>query len=150
MAGTVSRTFSVWPGPAVAGTSEKDSRARRSAGRSRHGLRRRNRKGAAHGRACPDCGLQIQDAVAARLGYCSACRDFTRMCGAGRKVISPDVMTMTTWHAPCTNLGVAAWQIDMGRGDRLVLLCEVHDERLRRGDASWLREAIPLDESASG
>jgi hypothetical protein len=115
----------------------------------RGGLLRRGRAapGAlskAVGWACPDCGLATQDPVAARLGFCARCQDFTGMCGAGRKVICPDMMTMTSWHAPCTNLGVVPWQISQGMGLRSTMLCPDHDAELRAGHASWIRQAIPL------
>jgi len=97
--------------------------------------------------ACPECGLSSQDPVAARLGFCSRCSEFTGMCAAGRKLVSPDMMTVTSWHMPCTNLGVTAWRISH-RGKLLTtLLCADHDAQLRAGDATWIREAIPLEDA---
>jgi hypothetical protein len=66
------------------------------------------------------------------------------MCAAGRKVVVPDVMSMTTWHTPCTKLGILAWQISAGEDARTALLCPQHDAEVRAGRAPWLREAVPL------
>jgi hypothetical protein len=115
----------------------------------RGGLLRRGRQASgasssAAGWVCPDCGLPTQDPVASRLGFCARCQDFTGMCGAGRKIICPDMMTMTSWHTPCTNLGAAAWQISLGAGPRVTLLCPEHDAELRMGLTSWIGRAIPL------
>jgi hypothetical protein len=97
--------------------------------------------------ACPDCGLRSQDPVAARLGFCSRCSEFTGMCGAGRKLVSPDMMTVTSWHMPCTNLGVTAWRTSHRGQLQTTLLCPDHDSQLRAGDATWIREAIPLEDA---
>jgi hypothetical protein len=82
---------------------------------------------------CPACGLRIQDQVVAQLGFCDRCREFTGMCGAGRRVICPDVMTRTTWHTPCTQLGTVAWEITHGQGQCRTVLCRVHDTQVRFG-----------------
>jgi hypothetical protein len=94
--------------------------------------------------ACPVCGLPNQDPVAARLGFCPRCSEFTGMCGAGRTLVSPDMMTVTSWHMPCTKLGVIAWRISQRGNLRTTLLCSEHDAQLRAGDASWIRDAIPV------
>lgn len=96
------------------------------------------------GWSCPDCGLGTQDPVATRLGFCARCHEFTGMCAAGRKIACSDVMSMTTWHTPCTNLGASAWQISQGAQTRVALLCPQHDTEIRTGRASWLSKAIPL------
>ena len=98
----------------------------------------------AGGWSCPDCGLPTQDPVAIRLGFCARCHEFTGMCAAGRKFICSDVMSMTTWHTPCTNLGASAWQISQGAISRVALLCLQHDAEVRTRSTSWLGEAIPL------
>jgi hypothetical protein len=89
--------------------------------------------------------------VEARLGFCSRCHDFTGMCAAGRRIVCPDMMSMTTWHSPCTSLGAVRWQITEGAGavPRVVSLCPAHDGELRAGRASWMRVAVPLDGLAS-
>ncbi|MFZ0044481.1 MAG: hypothetical protein WAL16_01500, partial [Streptosporangiaceae bacterium] len=94
--------------------------------------------------SCPDCGLAATDAADARLGYCGRCRDFTGMCGAGRKIVSPDMMTVTSWHVPCTRLGETAWQIGYGSNLRGTLLCAQHDAEIRAGHAAWAGRAIPV------
>jgi hypothetical protein len=96
------------------------------------------------GWVCPDCRLAIQDAVAVRLGFCARCHDFTGMCSAGRKIVCPDMMTVTTWHMPCTRLGAAPWRIIQNGNPRNALLCLVHDAELRSGRASWIMQAFPL------
>jgi hypothetical protein len=96
------------------------------------------------GWSCPDCGLPTQDPVATRLGFCARCHEFTGMCAAGRKIVCSDVMSMTTWHTPCTNLGASSWQISQGATSRVVLLCPQHDAEVTAGRTSWLSEAIPL------
>jgi hypothetical protein len=96
------------------------------------------------GWSCPDCGLPTQDPVAIRLGFCARCHEFTGMCAAGRKIVCSDVMSMTTWHTPCTNLGASAWQISQGAISRVALLCPQHDAEVRACSTSWLSEAIPL------
>ena len=101
------------------------------------------------GWSCPDCGLPTQDPVAVRLGFCARCHEFTGMCAAGRKIVCSDVMSMTTWHTPCTNLGASAWQISLGAISRVALLCPQHDAEVRSRSTSWLSEAIPLTGAAS-
>jgi hypothetical protein len=95
---------------------------------------------------CPVCGLPIRDTDAARLGFCDRCHDFTGMCGAGRKIICPDMMTMTTWHTPCTQLGAVAWEITQGDSARAALLCGQHDAEVRSGATPWMTFAAPLGE----
>ena len=68
------------------------------------------------------------------------------MCGAGRKLVSPDMMTVTSWHMPCTNLGVTAWRISHRGSLRTTLLCPEHDAQLRAGDATWIHDAIPVED----
>lgn len=100
-------------------------------------------------RACPTCGLRIRDLVVAQLGFCDRCREFTGMCGAGRRIICPDVMTRTTWNTPCTELGTAAWDITQLQGRCRTVLCRVHDTQVRFGGAPWILVAVPLDPAAS-
>src|ERR1700722_3509169 len=94
---------------------------------------------------CPSCGLRIRDRVAAQLGFCDRCREFTGMCGAGRRIICPDVMTRTTWHMPCTELGTMAWDITQVQGRWRTVLCRVHDTQVRYGSTPWILAAIPWD-----
>lgn len=94
-------------------------------------------------RTCPDCGRAIRDREAARLGFCDRCREFTGMCGAGRKIICPDVLTITSWHTPCTQLGAAAWEITLGSGQTRTVLCETHDAQVRSGRLPWVKLAVP-------
>lgn len=150
MSRTISRASSTSAGSHQVGRIlDEDTPSRRQPGRTRLSLVGRGRKASAarpgQGRwACPDCGLPAHDADAARLGFCSRCHDFTGMCSAGRKVVCPDMMTLTTWHTPCTSLGVTPWQIDEGRAVRIVLLCAEHDRQVRSGQTPWIREAVPL------
>jgi len=94
--------------------------------------------------SCPDCGLPTRDPVATRFGYCARCHEFTGMCAAGRKIVFPDVMSMTTWHTPCTSLGASAWQISQGEISRVGLLCPQHDAEVRAGRMPWPSDAISL------
>jgi hypothetical protein len=122
-------------------------------GRTRMGLRFRGQHppGARPGDwACPQCGLVTRDAVAVRLGYCAGCRDFTGMCGAGRKIFCADIISVTAWHTPCTSLGTAWWQIIEGKVARTTVLCPDHDAQLRSGGAPWVRYAIPLEDAGPG
>jgi hypothetical protein len=68
------------------------------------------------------------------------------MCGAGRKIVCPDMMTVTSWHTPCTNLGAVAWQISQGAIARVSMICPEHDGQLRAGNLAWIRSAVPLAE----
>jgi hypothetical protein len=116
-------------------------------GRGRQGLLRRKREVPARITsfdACPACGLRIRDPVAARLGFCDRCNEFTGMCGAGRRIICPDVMTRTTWHTPCTELGQMVWEIDQGDGFSRTVLCQVHDNQMRSGGTPWIVDAAPV------
>jgi|SRR5580698_2131650 hypothetical protein len=94
--------------------------------------------------SCPDCGLPIQDPVAARLGFCPGCHEFTGMCAAGRRIVCPDLMSVTTWHTPCTSLGALAWQLCEGTTSRVTLLCVQHDAEARAGRTSFLGHATTL------
>jgi hypothetical protein len=100
---------------------------------------------------CPACGLRIRDSVAAQLGFCDHCREFTGMCGAGRRIICPDVATRTTWHSPCTQLGVMAWEITLEHSECETVLCRAHDTQVRSGRMPWIVAAAPRGEpSGSG
>jgi hypothetical protein len=117
------------------------------------GHRRRSKDGpdsqpASSVSACPVCGLPRRDAVAARLGFCSRCSDFTGMCAAGRKIVFLDMMSMTSWHTPCTQLGSAAWQLLFQGTERNVVLCAEHDAQVRAGKASWISQAKRLADVA--
>jgi hypothetical protein len=93
---------------------------------------------------CPDCGMISRDPVEARLGFCPRCKDFTGLCGAGRRIICPDIMTKTSWHLPCTNVGVAAWEITLEWSPRVTLLCREHDGQVLSGVAPWIKHARRL------
>jgi hypothetical protein len=99
MSGKASEPAGTRPAPDGAGGGGGDA----GSGRPRHigpaGFlalgRRRQRSGqpAASDRLkCPDCGLPITDPAAARFGFCGRCQEFTAMCGAGRKIVCPDMM----------------------------------------------------------
>jgi len=140
------------PGVATGGrevSQVPDQRAERPRERARVGRLRRERRrpilpSGAGGWSCPDCGLRTKDPVASRLGFCARCHEFTGMCAAGRKIVCCDVMSMTTWYTPCTNLGVTAWRISRGDADCVALLCLRHDAEVRAGRASWLGDAAPV------
>jgi hypothetical protein len=68
------------------------------------------------------------------------------MCGAGRRIVCPDMMSVTTWHTPCTSLGTTSWEITQGVSQLVALLCPLHDAALRTGRAPWISRAVPLDE----
>lgn len=93
---------------------------------------------------CPYCGLPSRDPVEARVGYCPRCRTFTGLCGAGRKVVCPDIVTNTSWHLPCTSIGAVAWEITLDKSPVVVLVCRVHDAQLRAGGATWIKHARRL------
>lgn len=95
-------------------------------------------------RKCPECAGPIKDREAARLGFCDRCNDFTGMCGAGRRIVSPDVMKTGSWHMPCTTLGTAAWEITITKDARRTMLCETHDAQVRSGRIPWVRLAVPV------
>lgn len=124
--------------------SETSTSITTSAGPRR--ILRRNRAGW----RCPDCGLVTRDQVAIRLGFCGRCSDFTGMCAAGRKIICPDMMTVTAWHTPCTSRGTVLWEITQGARQQLALLCLAHDEQLRIGRASWISKAMPVQNAERG
>jgi hypothetical protein len=117
----------------------------------RSGLLRRRRDAASRPylAGCPACGLRTRDLVAARLGFCDRCREFTGMCGAGRRLICPDMMTRTTWHIPCTQLGTVAWEITQVQGRCTTVLCRVHDAQVRFGVTPWIMAAVPLAKQSS-
>jgi hypothetical protein len=120
--------------------------------RSRIGIPRRRRDVPARPYcldACPSCGLRIRDLVVAQLGFCDRCCEFTGMCGAGRRIICPDVMTRTTWHTPCTELGTMAWDITQVKGRWRTVLCRAHDIQVRHGGTPWILAAVPLNPAAS-
>ena len=126
--------------------------SQRKPGGTRSGLLRRRRDVASRPflvGGCPACGLRIRDLVAAQLGFCDQCREFTGMCGAGRRIICPDMMTRTTWHTPCTELGAVAWDITQVHGRCKTLLCRVHDAQVRYGGTPWIVAAVPLGKQAS-
>ena len=95
-------------------------------------------------RRCPECSGPIKDRDAARFGFCDRCNDFTGMCGAGRRIVSPDVMRTTSWHTPCTQLGAVAWEITVEIDPRRTVLCEGHDAQMRSGRIPWIRLAVPM------
>jgi hypothetical protein len=97
---------------------------------------------------CPDCGLHVVDETAARLGFCGRCAEFTGMCAAGRKVVSPDVMSVTSWHMPCTVLGVVEWELTRAGRTFVARLCPEHDAQLRGGGVPWIEEAVRVVELA--
>ena len=120
--------------------------------RVRHGFLRRRRsvpRRVYSINVCPACGLRIRDQVAARLGFCDRCHEFTGMCGAGRRIVCPDMMTRTSWHTPCTELGAVAWEINLGQGLSRTMLCDMHDAQVRSGGTPWILEAAALDEPRS-
>jgi hypothetical protein len=115
----------------------------------RSGLLRRRRDASSSAYrigVCPACGLRIRDQVAAQLGFCDRCREFTGMCGAGRRIICPDMMTRTTWHTPCTELGAVAWEITQVQGRTKTVLCRLHDAHIRFGSTPWIVAAVPLNQ----
>ena len=69
------------------------------------------------------------------------------MCGAGRKIVSPDMMTLTSWHTPCTNRGAMPWEFSYDGTPRRALLCPEHDSQVRAGAAPWIGDAIPLHDA---
>ncbi len=96
------------------------------------------------GAPCPECGLVQDDPTLARLGFCARCEEFTGMCAAGRKIICPDVMTVTSWHTPCTNLGTATWDLSYRGRTFVARLCGVHDAEVNGGRTPWLPSAARL------
>lgn len=67
------------------------------------------------------------------------------MCGAGRKIVSADMMTLTSWHTPCTNPGAMPWEFSRDGAGFRALLCAEHDSQVRTGEAPWIGDAVPLD-----
>jgi hypothetical protein len=88
--------------------------------------------------SCPQCMSAIRDRIAASAGYCARCQDFTLMCAAGRSLLSPDVMSRTGWHWPCTSAGITRWQVTNQNGVTTVLLCAAHGSELASGRVSWI------------
>jgi hypothetical protein len=84
----------------------------------------------------------IRDRIAVTAGYCSRCQDFTLMCAAGRRLISPDVMTRTGWHWPCTLTGISQWQLTQEENPTTVLLCTAHSEELASGRVPWIVQPV--------
>jgi len=91
----------------------------------------------------------IRDRVAIGAGYCNRCQDFTLMCAAGRRLVSPDVTTRTSWHYPCTAIGTARWQVSRAGLPIMVLLCADHDAELAGGRVSWLENPTFLGAAQS-
>ena len=60
------------------------------------------------------------------------------------------MMTVTSWHLPCTSLGAVAWQISQGATACVAMLCPEHDRQLRAGNAAWISSAVPLAELPRG
>jgi hypothetical protein len=107
----------------------------------RHTDRRSPLAGGASAR-CPQCKTVIRDRIAVSAGYCAQCQDFTLMCAAGRRLVSPDVMSRSGWHWPCTSAGIAKWQVTHQNGVTIVLLCDAHGEELASGRVSWIVEPV--------
>lgn len=98
----------------------------------------------AGGLSCPECGLRIDDPTLARLGFCPMCEAFTGMCAAGRKLVCPDVMTVTSWHTACTSIGTVSWEVTREGRTFVTRLCGDHDAELRAGHMPWITGAAPL------
>ena len=92
--------------------------------------------------SCPQCKTAIRDRIAVSAGYCAQCQDFTLMCAAGRRLVSPDVMSSSGWHWPCTSTGITKWQVTHQNGVTIVLLCAEHGEELASGRVSWIVEPV--------
>jgi hypothetical protein len=151
MSGKLYGAATVHSGRQNSGRNVRDARAR-GLKRGRFGILRRRRDVPATisiVTICPACGLRIRDLIAARLGFCDRCREFTGMCAAGRSVVCPDMMTRTTWHTPCTDLGVLAWEITVGYGVSRTVLCRTHDMQVRFGGTPWIVDAVPLGPTRS-
>jgi hypothetical protein len=91
---------------------------------------------------CPQCLSAIRDRIAVSAGYCARCQDFTLMCAAGRRLVSPDVMTRTGWHWPCTSAGMTKWRVTDQNGMTTVLLCAAHGMELASGRVSWIVQPV--------
>ncbi len=139
----------ILPGPMTAAVVQTAVKTDHEDRRTRRALRRRWRERSAATWDCPGCGLPVTDLIAAGRGFCPRCQNFTGLCGAGRKLVCPDIMTWTTWHTPCTSRGVAAWQVIDGATAGMLLLCQAHDEHIRTGQAGWIRNAIPVESPPS-
>jgi hypothetical protein len=92
--------------------------------------------------SCPECGLAAKDPDLARLGFCTRCQEFTGMCAAGRKVVCRDIMRMTSWHLPCTDLGTTEWQVSHDGTTYRTRLCSRHDAEVRAGGTPWLESGV--------
>src|SRR5258708_20646354 len=153
MSGKLHGAATVYSGRKYSGRNVRNVRDSRARGleRGRFGILRRRRDVPATisiVTICPACGLRIRDLIAARLGFCDRCREFTGMCAAGRSVICPDMMTRTTWHTPCTDLGVVAWEITVDHGMSSTVLCRGHDMQVRYGGAPGVVESFPFGPAA--
>ena len=138
-------------GQDAAGSSVRDS-SQRGPDSGRSGLLRRRRDAPFRPDwvgCCPACGLRLRGPVAAQLGFCDRCREFTGMCGAGRRVICPDLVTRMTWNTPCTELGIVAWEITQVDGRCETVLCRAHDSQVRSGGTPWIVAAVPLSKQPS-
>jgi hypothetical protein len=94
--------------------------------------------------ACPKCGISSRDPVEAQYGYCPKCKEFTGLCGAGRRIVCPDIMTQTSWHHPCTSIGVAAWELTVDTSRCVTLLCQDHDAQMTTAGTAWISHARRL------
>jgi hypothetical protein len=95
-----------------------------------------------HSVRCPQCLSVIRDRIAVTAGYCAECQDFTLMCAAGRRLVSPDVMTRTGWHWPCISAGVTKWQVTQRNDPTTVLLCAAHSAELESGLVPWIVKPV--------
>jgi hypothetical protein len=59
------------------------------------------------------------------------------------------MMTRTTWHTPCTELGAVAWEITQIQGRCKTALCRVHDAQVKFGGTPWIVAAVPLSKQSS-
>ena len=77
---------------------------------------------------CLVCRTGSRDRTDEQLGYCPVCREFTGLCGAGRRIFRPDILNAPGWHSPCTVPGIVPWQITPPGQEMVnVLLCGKHD-----------------------
>jgi len=129
------------PALGVADVTVKASAPVRAKWPRRHSDRRFPLAGASSAR-CPQCTTAIRDRIAVRAGYCAQCQEFTLMCAAGRRLVSPDVMSRSGWHWPCTSTGISKWQVTHQNGVTIVLLCAAHGEELASGQVSWIVEPV--------
>jgi hypothetical protein len=104
---------------------------------------------AAQGFTCPACGARSVDAGMERPGYCSRCRGFTGLCGAGRFAVHTGVINAGDWHRPCPALGVERWEFVTDGQPTPMLLCAAHAADMRGGKVPWAGE-LPLPASGGG